>query len=323
MKFKNKTVKRWIIGLFLSFLFLNIVTIFIGYRLTHFSSNGKAIDTSRYDKAKARVQDLVYCVIGTARPKNDAVPYNPYETISFESNDLKIEGWYIPARRSKGTVIMFHGYISDKSKLIEKSNKFHEMGYTTFLIDFMGSGGSEGRQTTLGYYEADQVKEAYKIIKNRKKESNIILFGTSMGAAAVMNAVKDHDLTPHSIILESPFGSMLEAVEARFRLYHIPSFPCARILVFWGGLINGFNAFDHNPYEYAQDIHVPSLILYGEQDDRVTREEIDNIYNNLKGPKKLATYPEAGHKILLKNSKNNWEQDITQFLTRSSEHVEI
>ncbi|UII25165.1 alpha/beta hydrolase [Fulvivirga maritima] len=323
MKPKTKTLKRWGIGLLIAFLCLNVITIFLAYKLTHFSSNGEPTVTSRYQKVKKKLQGLVYDGLGTARPKNTEVPYNPYETIVFESNDLALEGWYIPARRSKGTVIMFHGYISDKSRLIAKSKKFHKMGFNTFLVDFMGSGGSEGHQTTLGYYEADQVKAAYDIIKARKNESKIILFGTSMGAASIMKAMKDHQLNAQSIILEAPFDSMLEAVEARFSLFHIPSFPCARMLMFWGGVINGFNAFDHNPEEYAKDIQVPSLIIYGEKDDRVSKEEIDNIYHNLKGPKKLKNYPEAGHRLLLENINNQWEQDVAQFLNPNSEHVEI
>jgi dienelactone hydrolase len=66
---------------------------------------------------------------------------------------------------------------------------------------------------------------------------------------------------------------------------HVPAFPMAGFLVFWGGVQNGFWAFAHNPVDYAKKISCPTLLLYGEQDKNVSRQEIDAIYNNLSGAK--------------------------------------
>src|SRR5437773_2704643 len=69
-----------------------------------------------------------------------------------------IQCWSIKTDSAKGTVILFHGYGGQKSSLLGKSNEFIEQGYNTLLVDFMGSGGSEGNQTTMGYKEAEEVK---------------------------------------------------------------------------------------------------------------------------------------------------------------------
>jgi uncharacterized protein len=57
------------------------------------------------------------------------------------------------------------------------------------------------------------------------------------------------------------------------------------------------------------------LLLCGEQDKDVSRQEIDNIYSNLKGQKKLRTYKLAGHENYLLKYKAEWTKDITKFLT--------
>ena len=197
--------------------------------------------------------------------------------------------------------------------MLDKAEIFLSLGYNTFLVDFMGSGGSDGNQTTIGFYEAEEVKTAFNYLETQG-EKNIMLFGTSMGAAAIMKAQKDYNLKVSSVILECPFGTMLETVQARFRSLGTPSFPMANLLVFWGGILNGFNAFKHNPTDYAKSIICPVLLLSGEEDDRVSLREINHIFKNLAGVKKLKTYPLAGHENYLSKYKDEWENDVKTFI---------
>ncbi len=88
----------------------------------------------------------------------------------------------------------------------------------------------------------------------------------------------------------------------------------AGLLVFWGGVQNGFNGFTHNPRQWASSIHSPVLLMYGEKDDRVTRKEIDEIYHRLPAKKMLRTYPEAGHENYLLKYRREWTRDVQEFL---------
>ena len=107
---------------------------------------------------------------------------------------------------------------------------------------------------------------------------------------------------------------MLKTVKARFKTIGVPSFPMANLLVLWGGALNDFNAFKHNPIDYASSINCPTLLLYGEKDEKVSRKEMDAIFNNLSGDKKLATYPLAGHENYLNRYADKWTVDIKSFL---------
>jgi hypothetical protein len=147
----------------------------------------------------------------------------------------------------------------------------------------------------------------------KQKEENVYLFGTSMGAVAILKAINDFAISPKGIIIECPFGSMYETVCARFETMHVPTFPMAGLLVFWGGLENKFWAFNHNPREYAKSINCPTLLMYGEQDEKVSRKEIDDIFSNLRGKKELKTYPKSGHENYLTKYKEQWTRDIKFF----------
>ncbi len=139
-----------------------------------------------------------------------------------------------------------------------------------------------------------------------------------MGAVAIMKAMKDFSLKATSIILECPFGTMLETVQARFKTMNVPSFPMANLLVFWGGIQNDFNAFKHNPANYAKSITCPVLLLSGEKDEKVSMNEINRIFKNLAGKKKLSIYPLAGHENYLIKYKEQWTDDVAAFLHKSA-----
>ena len=87
--------------------------------------------------------------------------------------------------------------------------------------------------------------------------------------------------------------------------------------MFWGGTQNGCWAFGHEPTEYAKKINCPTLLLYGEKDNRVSREEIDTIYSNLSGEKVLKTYPLSGHENYLNKYKKEWTADVGAFLDKN------
>lgn len=316
---RRKIFKRLTWTLTLVFFLLNVVAFVHSYKFTHFvDSNITKTQKPEQLTFGGKLKALCFGV-NNPRPINKSKPTVNYETVELQSNK-KIECWYLHKDNSaktdtvKGTIIICHGYGGEKSSMLDKSAFFDSLNYNTFLIDFMGSGGSEGNTTSIGFKEAEQVKTAYEYLKS-KGVNDIYLFGTSMGAVAIMKAMKDYDLQPKGIIIECPFGTMYQTVAARFKNMNVPTFPMAGFLVFWGGLQNGFWAFGHNPTDYAKNITCPTLLLYGEQDKNVSRQEIDDIFGKLAGQKDLKTYKLAGHENYLIKYKVEWNQDVAEFLS--------
>lgn len=313
MTTNRKWIKRAVWALTTIFIFMNVLAVFHSYKFTHFADD--KIEKTKDPKKLSAGQKIETLIFGVSnpRPEETTVPINDFETIRLKSN-REIECWSIKSEDAKGTIILFHGFGGDKSLMLDKSEVFLGLGYNTFLVDFMGSAGSEGNQTTIGFLEAEQVKTCFDYLRE-KGEKNIFLFGTSMGSVATMKAIADFDIKPEGIIIECPFGSMYKTVCARFKTMNAPTFPMTGLLVFWGGLQNGFWAFGHNPTEYAKKINCPTLLLYGAKDEKVSREEIDQIFNNLVGLKKLKIYQDARHENYLTKYKREWTQDVQEFLT--------
>jgi len=308
----GKILKRFLKMLVVIFMLMNVIAIFHAYKFTHFSSETSKRIRKPVDFTAAQKLKMLFFGVNNPRPVNGLKPTQPYKTLILQSNK-KIECWSITTHNAKGTVVIFHGYGGNKSGMIDKSDEFIKMGYNTLLVDFMGTGNSEGNQTSIGFYEAEQVKTCFEYLL-QQGEKNIVLFGTSMGAVAIIKAIDEYDIKPNHIILECPFGTMYQTVCARFDAVGAPAFPMAGLLMFWGSAENGFWAFSHNPVDYAKAVHCPTLLLYGEKDGRVSRSEIDAIFTNLQGPKHLKTYPLSGHENYLTKYHDAWVKDVSGFL---------
>jgi hypothetical protein len=212
-------------------------------------------------------------------------------------------------------VLLFHGHGGCKCALLREANALREIGYSTLLVDFRGSGGSSGSVTTIGAREADDVAAASAYARAHWPGQPLALFGQSMGAAAVLKAVAS-GTTADAILLECPFDRMLTTVEHRFELTGLPAFPLARLLVFWGGVQNGFDAFAHNPVEYAAGVRCPALLMHGARDPLVHTEEAEGIFAALAGPKRWELFAEAGHQSYCFKCPERWSAVVGEFLNQ-------
>ena len=312
---KNGLKTTWkILGFcFLAVFFLfNIVAYNHAQKFTRYGEPSPRKRTNLDKLSGIEKVGVVLSGISNPKPQNDSVPHVAYETIKL-GIERKLEAWLLKADSSQGTVLAFHGYSGNKSSLVKQSEIIRDLGWNVLIVDFYGCGNSDGYETTIGVKEAIDVKTCFDYVDSTS-EQPIILYGVSMGAAAIMKAVSEKNVEPNKIILECPFGNMRSAVAARVSAMGAPTIPFTDLFMFWGGVQNGFWAYDHNPEDYAKEIKVPTLLMYGEKDKRVPRSETDLIFQNLGGEKRLVTFPESGHESYLNKYKTEWTKAVGDFL---------
>lgn len=326
--------------LLILFILFNVVMAFNAWKFTHFYDD-PALRGPQPTGAWPTTKNIIF---GQSLPKrlNDSTPYIPFEKIILKNKDgLKLEGWsmvatdnllkdtiakhtfsqYPPLSTSndsvvytnRGTIILFHGHGSCKSAILKEAYSFLNFGYNVFMIDFRAHGGSEGEQATVGLKEAEDVRMAYQYIKDRTRQEPI-LWGISLGAATITRAVSEYDLHPQKIILEMPFGSLYDAVKGFMRIKNLPP-ALAPFITFWGASLNGVWGFSHKPTEFAKQITCPVLMQWGQNDPRVTRGEIDDIYTNINTTqKKLVIYETCVHESLCAKEPAKWKMNVAAFL---------
>ena len=269
-----------------AFCALNVIAYNQAYAMLHFAKAGTRTLPPEALSLLAKLKVLFLGVV-IPKPHNDATPDTlqlPYHLHQIPIDDgTTLAAWHISYAQSHGLVILFHGYAIAKSSTLPHAAAFHELGYATVLVDFRGSGGSDGYQTTVGHCEAVDVARAVAFAAELT-DGPIILFGQSMGGAAILRALQLGIVDADAIIIESVFDEMLAAVQNRFSTMGIPSFPAANLLIFWAGQQIGFSGFAHNPVDYAAAVRTPILVTHGGHDARVTTAQgSDSIKQSHRG----------------------------------------
>jgi alpha-beta hydrolase superfamily lysophospholipase len=310
--------RRTAAALVLTALFsLNLLAYRHAYAMTHYSPAGERPtlpeDLTGWRKVRTLLGGVSY-----PRPVNAVSPCQlgpGCTTHRFPSSDgIELEAWHLPpAGPDRGTVVLFHGYTSCKSRLVPEALAFRAMGFGVLLVDFRGSGGSTGDSTTIGMAEADDVAAAYDYAKAHWP-GPVVLYGRSMGSVAILRAVSVHGIEPSAVVIECPFDTLAHAVDNRFAATRLPSVPLAQLMVFWGGLEHGFNAFSHDARVYARAVRCPALQLHGECDVRVTLEQARAVYANLEGPRQFELFPDTGHEACSSHDPARWRRVVGRFL---------
>jgi alpha-beta hydrolase superfamily lysophospholipase/predicted outer membrane lipoprotein len=310
---------RTLAGLVLAaFVVLNALAYQHAHAMTHFVAadpagpQGRPESLSLWEKGR-----VLLFGVRRPRPRGPDTPARAalrFTTHTVPGRDGGLEAWYVPSEVPGAVVLVFHGYGGCKARMLSEVEGFHALGCACFAVDFRGCGGSAGEVTTVGYREADDVADAADYARARWPGRPLVLFGQSMGAAAVLRAVAGGQVRPDAVVLECPFDRMLSAVRARFGAMNVPSFPFAETLVFWGGVQHGFNAFGHNPVDYARSAGCPVLLLHGAADARVRLAEVRAIHDALPGEKALHVFAGLGHQSYARASRAEWEEQVGAFL---------
>lgn len=243
-----------------------------------------------------------------------------YEDVKFKSSDgLTLKGWYVPSLTGKATIILCHGFGTNKSDLIDFVALFNRNDFNTFLFDFRGHGGSEGK-CSLGFFEVRDIEGAVNWLKTQKHQTTIIgAFGISMGAAAIfMAAGKIPEIK--AVAGDSIFSSFEGMVTHSTKLfYHLPKYPLSYLIVRFCEWRLKFKAKDFEVADYINKIAPkPILLIHGEEDRRIPLSETECIYQAAKIPKEIWIVPGADHLESYSFYPKEYEDRIIEYFKRIS-----
>ena len=156
----------------------------------------------------------------------------PYESVYFHVRDsrtgqpLKLTAWWIPAPEDSPpgrTVVALHGYTDAKVGSIAWAPLFRSLGFNVLAIDLRAHGESEGKFTTAGYFEREDIAQVIDQLRGRQpaQTRQVVLFGVSLGAAvAAAVAVGRDDLA--AVVLECPYYDFPHALLSHARRLGVP-----------------------------------------------------------------------------------------------------
>jgi pimeloyl-ACP methyl ester carboxylesterase len=265
--------------------------------------------------------DAVFNGISIPRPVSDLDPTElapDTAVLSIASTDsATLAAWYVNRGPATPLIILYHGYTAEKTALLMEACSCLELGTSVMLVDFRGSGGSSEAYTTVGLVEADDVTASMQYAHDELVHPSIILFGQSMGAAAILRAVHTQHIQPDGVILEAVFDSMFTTVCNRFELMHAPSFPSAQLLMFWAGRQWDQNSFAHKPVDYAASLTCPALFMHGTDDPRAKLIEGRRVFEAAPEPKQFLAFEAVAHNAYVTERPTQWKTAVAALIEKA------
>lgn len=221
-----------------------------------------------------------------------------YEDSYITSSDgLKLHNYLIRNDSSNKWVIAVHGYTSEGKLMASYARKFYELGYNVILPDLRGHGQSEGDYIGMGWDERLDIIDIIQSIVENDADSEIVLFGVSMGAATVMN-VSGEKLPSNvkAIIEDCGYTSAWDEFSYQLKeLYGLPAFPMMHSASLISKIRAGYWLGDASSINQVKKSKTPMLFIHGDADTFVPYEMLDELYNNANVEKEKLVIPNAGH----------------------------
>lgn len=206
-----------------------------------------------------------------------------YETVEFATADgVRLKGWFVPAPggESGRTIILCHGWCSNRGEMLRDTWFLAEKGFNLFYFDFRASGESKGAVSSVGYLETRDFDAAYEFLKaNRPHAAETVgVFGTSMGGSvAVYAAAKYPELA--CLLSENTFLSY-ERVVANWswRRLKTPYFPLVWLTLFFVRRKLKADPEPYSPVYNAGRVKAPALFINGDNDDLVPLDDAEKLF---------------------------------------------
>jgi pimeloyl-ACP methyl ester carboxylesterase len=300
--FLRKTAYLALALILLVFISITAISTYIGWSLTH--PDRKPIDDN---------------------PANYGLVYND---VTFNSNDneVALSGWWIDAEQNQissqnKTIIFAHGYhgnrLQKKVPTLELSKVLVDKGYNILLFDFRNSGLSEGDLTTVGVKEKEDLLGAIEYVKNLSPNTEIILFGFSMGAStSLITAVESPDVA--AVIADSPFDDLTTYLESNLSVWsHLPNFPFTPMIM---NIIPPLTGMDPEKVSPLKTIHLfgdkPLLLIHADEDPSIPLANSERILSASGNPNaSLWTVPGTEHVGARNVDSKAYDEKVLEFLS--------
>ncbi|MDP9337029.1 MAG: alpha/beta hydrolase [Actinomycetota bacterium] len=187
--------------------------------------------------------------------------------------------WYVPAKDGHPLILYFHG---NGGALVDRVPRFRALtasGYGLLAISYRGYGGSTGSPTQKGLMEDGET--AYLEARARGYDGDrIVLMGESLGTGVAIALAATHEAA--ALVLDSPYSSAVEVAAAHYAIFPV-----------------NWLMFDRFRSDLAiGDVHIPILVLHGDEDDVIPIGLARRLFELANEPKTFMLVSGGKHLVL-------------------------
>lgn len=187
----------------------------------------------------------------------------------------------------KRFVVISHGYTYSHHGSIKYAKMMMKLGFNVVLYDHRYHGASGGVNSTLGYYEKDDLKTVIDhLFKNYGSDIYLGTYGESMGSSTCLLEQKE-DSRVRFVVSDAGFSSLKPLIIREIKHKKLSSFLFYGIAKMFVWLISRANLSKVNPIEAIQESKIPMMFVHGKLDDFIPYQDALDMYESYGGPKRL------------------------------------
>ena len=219
------------------------------------------------------------------------------EYITSKDN-LKLHAYVV--KQSENTnkwAIVVHGYGGEGKLMSSKAMSFYNMGYNVLIPDLRGHGKSEGDYIGMGWDDRFDIISWINHIIKSDSNAEIVLHGTSMGAATVlMTSGENLPSNVKAIVSDCAYTSAWDIFNYELKTYlNIGSFPIMNFSNLVTRVKAGYSLKGASAIEQVKKTKIPILYIHGDSDKFVPPSMMDELYNATNSPKEKLIVEGAKH----------------------------
>jgi pimeloyl-ACP methyl ester carboxylesterase len=223
------------------------------------------------------------------------------------------DGWFYPGLRGSPTIVVCHGYHSQRSDVLTLVTALQDQQFNVFLFDFAAHGTSPG-VTTLGYREVAELQAAMQALATRDDvdPKHFGLWGVDMGGYVVLeNAVSDPRVS--AFIVDDAYADPRDMVQVQAKLSGLTALPYVSQLCDLGFRMLNYQ-YRNQPPVTAQLIRtkgIPKLFFVSDDRPDLARD-MTNLFTHAPEPKQMirdrTSYPDMSD-----DDRKNYESQVVSF----------
>ena len=238
--------------------------------------------------------------------------------VSIKSNDgLKLAGQWFDYGFDK-TVIILPGRRETLVYSYFYANPYKDAGVNVLVIDQRAHGLSEGKYSTCGIKEAEDVSLWMKYLHDELNQKEIFIHGICVGTCCTSIVATKYKTDYLKGVI---FDSMFITYKEIYKIHYLESghslFPVYYLIWMWYRLTTKCKIDDSRPDKYMPLLDLPALFIWGKKDIYCLPEKSQILFDKCASKnKQLEWFEEAEHSRVRLNDEERYDKVIRAFLGR-------
>ena len=227
------------------------------------------------------------------------------------------EGWLFPGLRGAPSIIVCHGYLSQRAEVLTLVTALQDHEFNVFLFDFAGHGSNSG-STTLGYRETGELRAAIQALSARGDVDprHFGLWGVDMGGYAVLE-VASSDPRIAAFVVDDAYDDPRAMVQLEIQKSGLTSIPYVNRMADFGFRMLNYDWRNEPPVStrLSRTAGIPKLFIQSDDRPGLSSQTLQLF---VKAPDPKTTVRERqSYREMSDDDRKNYESQVVNFFLQN------